>query len=212
MSTALDIHSLITSHTALPTPLPPLTLDSDERTPLHTASTSKNLAALTVLSPLTRTLADPEDWTPIHICASNGFIEGLAVLLRNHPTHVNDQTESGQSALHFAVSKGWNEIVVALLDAGADPNLPDKYGMTSIHRAVHRSRYDILNILVDSGGNINAADKEGATPLMGAAEEGDEQMVRALLEKGADVGRVDKSGRRAVDVAAASVKRLVSVE
>src|SRR5690242_16185859 len=44
-----------------------------------------------------------------------------------------DETDEGETALHWAVSRQHTEIVTMLLDAGANPNVPDNDGYTPLH-------------------------------------------------------------------------------
>jgi ankyrin repeat protein len=88
-----------------------------------------------------------------------------AVMTRGIP--VNGQRSwDGYSALHIAVWKKLPELVVALLAAGADANVRNRYGSTSTFRAACSSTVDILQLLIEGGGSLNAADMNGKSPVV----------------------------------------------
>jgi ankyrin repeat protein len=71
----------------------------------------------------------------------------------------------GWSALHYAVHWERRDLVVALLAAGADPNMKDGSGTTSVWYAAY-SNADILRLLIHGGGSVNEADNFRKTPLI----------------------------------------------
>ncbi len=76
------------------------------------------------------------------------------------------QRISGCTALHYAVYHKNRELVVALLDAGANANMQDNEGRTSVWEAAYRSTAEILQLLLDGGGNINQTTYDGETILI----------------------------------------------
>jgi ankyrin repeat protein len=83
-----------------------------------------------------------------------------------------DETDEGETALHWAVSRQHTEIVTMLLDAGADPNVPDNDGYTPLH---------------------DVAEMGDCPPVR--------TMREALLAAGADSGRREKNGRTPSELA-----------
>ena len=61
-------------------------------------------------------------------------------------------------------SRGAEEAVKALLDAGADVNAVNEADYTALHGAAFRGLDEVIQILVDRGANINARDFRGRTP------------------------------------------------
>ena len=108
----------------------------------------------------------------------------------------------GLSALVYAAREGSLETVRALVEAGADVNLPTHYGWTPLLTATQNRNYRIGEYLLANGANPNIANQGGWTPLYIATDnrniEGGDYPVRApdidhleyiklLLNKGADV-------------------------
>ena len=74
-----------------------------------------------------------------------------------------------------------------LLEAGANPNIQDKYGCTPLHY-VHLAReinnaVKLTKLLLKAGANINIQDNIGFTPLHSATSE---EQTKLLLESGAN--------------------------
>jgi len=86
------------------------------------------------------------------------------------------------------------EIVVALLDAGADPDMRGFAGVSPLHAAALSGQSAITRILVERGAQVDALDNLGRTPLLtyasGAAHNLD--VMRILLKAGANPNAVEK--------------------
>jgi hypothetical protein len=102
-----------------------------------------------------------------------------------------NQYKIAKTALSMAASNNENpEIVKILLDAGADPNIPDGDGGTPLHEACDRYRTDETGIpeaLIEAGANVNARGRSGNTPLHVAARDNSLHHCRLLVSKGADI-------------------------
>jgi hypothetical protein len=78
----------------------------------------------------------------------------------------------GETALHSAVYCERGDLVVALLEAGADANVRCDGGRTSVFAAALASNADILQVLLDKGGKVNGPDSCGQTPLIALVKHG----------------------------------------
>ena len=93
--------------------------------------------------------------------------------------------------------------IVALLDAGADPNIKRMDGNTALHWAAMRgTAAAAIAVLLDAGADPNVKSKDGDTPLHWAAERGDTAGLAALLAAGADPNVQDSLGITALHWAA----------
>ncbi len=99
------------------------------------------------------------------------------------------------------------ETVLALLDAGADPNLLAR-GTRPLHEAVFGDwgAPTSVRVLLSHGADVDALDEHGQTALMIAAQRGEFDCVLLLLEAGADRALRSKDGNTALDHAKANLK------
>jgi uncharacterized protein len=98
----------------------------------------------------------------------------------------DERDRAGLTALMWAARAGAVDAMVALLEAGADPNArDDRYQWTPLVHAIHTHHAEAVRVLLEYGADPNAR-TESFTPLMMAAIERDATFVKLLLEHGAD--------------------------
>ena len=86
---------------------------------------------------------------------------------------------------------------VALIDAGADVNIQNKYGWTLLHITIRRDRRDMVDFLLAKGADIDKVDGVGWTPLMEAIMDNMTELCGLLVARGADVSIVNERGATA---------------
>ena len=86
------------------------------------------------------------------------------------------------------VANGHEECVDALVNARADPTLPDKQGCIPVHFASACGHSGILERLLQYGGSASTPDKHGYTPIHKAAYNGHDKCLEVLLEASAMSG------------------------
>ena len=91
---------------------------------------------------------------------------------------------SGKNALHLAAWRGSAENVAALLDLGADVNLPStgthNYGKTALFYAITRCRDPIVLLLLSRGARVCIVNNKGQSPLSLAASHCTDETVAAI--------------------------------
>ena len=85
----------------------------------------------------------------------------------------------------------------ALIEAGADLNLQNKYGWTLLHISIRRDRHDMVNYLLDQGADINKIDGVGWTPLMESIMDDMTELCKLLVDRGADITIANQRGATA---------------
>jgi ankyrin repeat protein len=105
----------------------------------------------------------------------------------------NLSDSDGQPALHLART---SEMILLLLEAGADIEGRDEYGRTTLGHACGEGNLDVVRTLVERGADVNATYDHGYSVLMNAAGalEPDPEVVRLLLAHGADARHVSEYG------------------
>ncbi len=107
--------------------------------------------------------------------------------------------------LHLAARLGSAEIVIELIDAGADVELPGFGGAHPLHAAVLAGQARTASALLERGAKVDAPDNTGRTPLLSfvSGMVGDLATLKVLLEHGASPNLLDgPAGIRALDYAA----------
>lgn len=118
----------------------------------------------------------PFQWCPtpgrttLHFLAAHAHLPGLDGLLARIGSRRNilDTRDAyGHTALISAVLLGHEDVAMALLKAGADPDVPTRrYGWTAMHCAAVTGHPRLLQILIRAGADREARDTlAGFTPL-----------------------------------------------
>jgi uncharacterized protein len=120
---------------------------------------------------------------------------------------LDTQNNNGNTALYLAIDNRWLEeerhrVIHLLLDAGADPDLQDKYQTSPIALATMKNDVETIHALATAGANLNAQwGKEGYTLLYYALISRHNEVIPPLLEVGASATALTKYGDSALHFA-----------
>lgn len=95
-----------------------------------------------------------------------------------------------------------DEIVRALLAAGADVNGRNKQGQAPLHHAAGLNRLAHAELLASHGAEIDATDAQGCTPLHHAVAAGSKAVAEFLVAQGANIAAAEAKGRTIAGYAA----------
>ncbi|AQA05689.1 hypothetical protein BVC93_28700 [Mycobacterium sp. MS1601] len=124
--------------------------------------------------------------TPLHMFDMEYDVEEYLALVASGKHDVNAQDADGLTPLHYAAEQGQSEIVAALLDAGADPNIQDRrFGNTAFSWIVMRCDVPTVKKAIACGGNPTIANHYGndATNLAGRDPEVIVPLMRETARK-----------------------------
>lgn len=103
---------------------------------------------------------------------------------------------SGTTALNWAASEGYMNILNLLLDKGAQINkAEERGGWTPLMLAVINQNSRAVEELIKRGANLNIKNTQGYSALMLAAERGNFEALKMLLDNGVDPNQTDSKNR-----------------
>lgn len=109
----------------------------------------------------------------LYKATAEGDIEAVELVCKYAPERILET--SGQSAgqrnempIHWAAKKGYSDVVTAMLDAQADPNVVDKYGQAPLHMAASKGHVESVKALLTANANVDIVDKDGDSPMQWA--------------------------------------------
>ena len=108
--------------------------------------------------------------------------------------------EAKEAPLFIAIESEHRDIVLLLLEGGADAETWNYLEETPLISASWFERADIVRHLISHGVDLNAESGNG-TALHGASENGRLEIARVLLEHGANPNALDHQGRTALHLA-----------
>jgi len=119
--------------------------------------------------------------------------------------NVNALGDKDTNLLEWAFLHRSIDGMLALLEAGADPAIPDSDGETVMHFAAWAEDPKPMEALLTAGISPDLRNpKNGQTPLFAAIMADREPQFRALIAAGADVNAQDMKGSRPIHKAAAT--------
>jgi TonB family protein len=125
-----------------------------------------------------------------------GETQAVRDLLAAGAPAVDAADATGRTALMLAVEGGHDEIVEALLEAGAGVDRQDEAGETALHLAAHHGRASAARLLLEAGADFGLRDAEGRTPLYRAIEHRHAEVIEEL--QAAAIGKRKGPGSHAI--------------
>ncbi|MEO6919499.1 MAG: ankyrin repeat domain-containing protein [Collimonas sp.] len=99
---------------------------------------------------------------------------------------IDSRAEDGSTALLIATNRGRTQLVQALLELNANPNLTDKNGWTPLLSAADEGNSDIVNMLLAKGADVTAT-MNGANAASLAEKKGNAELAALLRKRTAGV-------------------------
>lgn len=125
---------------------------------------------------------------PWFISAKEGDIERAEFLLKEG-TDIHERNYTQQTALHVASINGQADMVLFLINKGANTNAKAEGGFTALHEA---KTVEVAEVLLNNGADINAKTTHNETPLHKSIELNKTELSLFLIKQGANVNIKDK--------------------
>ncbi|MGB6975991.1 MAG: ankyrin repeat domain-containing protein [Gammaproteobacteria bacterium] len=95
----------------------------------------------------------------LYSAVANGDFNAVRKLLEaevNLKATLAAKGEGGNTPLHVAAEKGYDDLVKELLKAGAELEIRNSDGDTPLHLAAYNGRVDVVESLLNKGANLEA--------------------------------------------------------
>ncbi|MCA9613261.1 MAG: ankyrin repeat domain-containing protein [Sandaracinus sp.] len=125
--------------------------------------------------------------------APGKLAELLAKITRTKSLDVR-LAERDETPLIWAVSEGYHDLAVTLIEAGVDLNAKNADGNTALLRAACEGRAELASVLVRVGAQLDLTNHDGYSALVLAKRRGHRDIVELLLAAGADRSLRAKGG------------------
>lgn len=111
------------------------------------------------------------------------------VLLKNNGADLTLKNNVGQNVISYLIGSSFyttGDEVMALINAGVDPNVVDNDGENLAYYAMSRKNMQLLELMKTKGVSFDAKNNRGVRP-----DCSDEQIIRFVIENGGNINRED---------------------
>ncbi|MGD8961897.1 MAG: ankyrin repeat domain-containing protein [Desulfobacterales bacterium] len=115
---------------------------------------------------------------------------------------VNAKNKSGETPLHIAAVRGYQEITSVLIDKGANVNAIDGRELTPLHAAAWGGHKETVALLIANGAEVDARGDDGVTPMLVSTLSGRNDTMELLINNGANINARNRSGMTPLHAAA----------
>lgn len=140
--------------------------------------------------------------TPIHAAVRNPASASVLEAILAQKPNINAAGFSGETSLLEAVRRTDSlGFVMPLLNAGADPNIPDNKGEIPLNRAVKNGDIETVRVLLSAGADSSRWDNEGQPAACIAASAGATAILQTILKSSGLKPHRNKQGESALHLA-----------
>ncbi|XP_054630515.1 ankyrin repeat and death domain-containing protein 1A isoform X1 [Dunckerocampus dactyliophorus] len=138
--------------------------------------------------------------TPLHLAARNGHLDAVQLLLKSFD--IRDEVNmDGETALYQAADIGQEQCVLALLEAGCDPNIQTTKG-SALHPVSERGDTFLVQLLLQYKAHTDFQNEDMEAPLHLAVKNSHIPVIHFLLEAGCNINSTNKRCETVMHLAA----------
>jgi len=128
-------------------------------------------------------------------------IDNVSILLSYPGTDINLQDNNGRTSFWIACVGCSGELVMLLVNKGADPNIqPNDDKCSALMKSITSGKFSVASVLISRDDvKLNLQDSQGNTALHRACKENAGTIIYQLLIRGADQTLTNKDGKTAFD-------------
>lgn len=116
----------------------------------------------------------------------------LDFIRRRNLMYLDVQCRDGQTPLMVAVNKEYENVIIFLLNNGANPNIKSNDGLTVLHLACRMGKKRTVQCLLDAKADMSLVDKEHRTALQWAENYHHEEVIELLKSQQVSLGKPSK--------------------
>ncbi|KAG4443535.1 hypothetical protein IFR05_001008 [Cadophora sp. M221] len=147
------------------------------------------------LFPSLGSIEERRRFTKIHKIINRILHCDLEKTLSNSPELINQVDADGRTALSYAAARGDPAALQALIQYGADPNIPDRIGQGPLRQSMKASESTCTRLLLEAGARVNHRDNWQQTALISSVfHPRPLPFISTLLRFGAHVNATDFQG------------------
>jgi ankyrin repeat protein len=124
---------------------------------------------------------DPCGWTALHLAAFDDFTQVILLLIsRGAKIHYKDRSPRRMTPIRVAVTRGNENSLEVLLNAGADAKEVNPMGFTLLHEAANHGSIKMATLLLNAGADPKSRAKDFSLPYDWAQPYNDARLLKLL--------------------------------
>lgn len=181
----------------------------DDQTVVHIAAAKGNTPVLATLISARPEInaVDQRDRTPLDEAILHNQLSSVLLLLRSGANVHRVHSLDGRGPLHEACIKGYPNLIRPLVEAGADPILPDRFSLTPLDLALDYKNENVVATLLHLGMRSEALQKAAGNAMERAALRGQTEIAKLLVQGGLPLNERTSAGSTYLSDAALKGKK-----
>ena len=130
-----------------------------------------------------RDARDPDsEATALMTASYHGYHNIVMELVNTRKIDVNEKSNKGMTALHYAAQAGHEKVVSTLLKHSINVDTRTDDGTTALYLAVEKGHSKVVKQLLDAFADANLSSRDGESPLIQACHRGYHKIVEMIMK------------------------------